>query len=524
MKKTSLMGVSVVAASLLAAAPVVAPIANLATPATQVVKADDTNKTKATNLANALSKSLVGNTEADSIGGDVDLAAPQSRPAAIGSGFINDGKISSNGAAVSNFSTKAFQNGFIGTDISSIWSGSSNFLSYTLSYTVNYADGNGDQPLYNVNSVKAAVTKLKERGGNLTAHYKFIANWDEEEVLASANPTATFKASSQKSAYVTTSDVTVPYGAFDADVVSPGFVRDNGVKILNANGDNITSSLGDSILTSDLFYDSVSGHTSGEQVAVSSSAVVVLSEGTYNQQVKIQLYGGEDGIFADVNDAKAASNAGRLSLNGHSYSDVSDKNVAGMKIDDNGVLEITRKVTVGKPGVTDAPYKGEKVDGVVTVTTKEGTAAQVYDQAGNPVYSRALVPGSRWVTGQKRTLLKNGKVYYQVSTNEFLSADDVSFQSNSSNGESTSDHYKGAVTVAQIGNKVFTITDGNYGYVWAKDDDNNGMHVVKNRLLAPNSKWQSGAKATMTTQDGKKHEFYQVSTNEWIDAGVGTIN
>ena len=132
-----------------------------------------------------------------------------------------------------------------------------------------------------------------------------------------------------------------------------------------------------------------------------------------------------------------------------------------------------------------------------------------------------MAPGSRWVTGQKRTLLKNGKVYYQVSTNEFLSADDVSYTANSA---SSSEHLKGAVKVTQIGNKVFTIAEGNYGYVWAKDDDNNGMHLVKSRFLAPNSKWQSGAKANMTDSNGNTHEFYQVSTNEWIDGSVGSIN
>ena len=548
MKKSSLMGASVVAAALLAAAPVVAPVASLATPGTQVVKAADaTDEQNLNNYVTKLISSLKGgnsdNIPLTATDMTVDnFAKPTTEltglsnlgRADFGLGFVSlTGQIGQSSTAVASASNKAFQG-----NIASI--GATNdertaagkYLQYTLTYDVNYADGRPGGQVYNTADLLTAAKYLKDNGGSITAHYTFFNGYNHAKI-DSADPVYTFKtpSSSTKALFVTVNDVTVPNGTPKSIFNSRGSVADNGGKVLNEKGENIISSLNtNQFNVGDLKYDLVAGKTSGITVTDTT-----LQEGTYTQEIKFNLRGifGTESAAADSAAADkyvtAADNAGRISINGHSFADILAGKVVGMTYDSSvgsddtnkGYVTITRKVTVGKPGVTDAPYKAETVDGIVTVTTKEGTAAQVYDQAGNPVYSRALAPGSRWVTGQKRTLLKNGKVYYQVSTNEFLSADDVSYAAKSA---SSSEHLKGAVKVTQIGKKVFTIADGNYGYVWAKDDDNNGMHLVKSRFLAPNSKWQSGAKANMTDSDGNTHEFYQVSTNEWIDGSVGSIN
>ena len=533
MKKSSLMGASVVAAALLAAAPVVAPVASLATPGTQVVKADTTDQQAISNYVGRLIGTLKGSSSDDDPSllsysyGTSDFAQPTNQLHADGDtkenlekGFTGDGT-HLNG--VDSSSPATFNNSAIqgNARVSNKSIGNNRYeldavkghVMYTLTYTVNYANGRSGVQKYDTTELAAAVSDLQHNGGSLIAHYQFFNTYDGT-LLGSANPVVTFKPQSlSKAAFVTVNDITIPNGtSVDTFNNSRGSVADNGGKVLNENGENIISSLYDTqFKVGKLKYGVVAGGTYGDEVPTGTK----LKEGTYLQDVQFNL-----GSILNGVDVDEADNAGRITFNGHSLADIKNGKVAGMSYS-NPWLTITRKVTVGKPGVTDAPYTAEKVDGVVTVTTKEGTAAQVYDQAGNPVYSRALAPGSRWVTGQKRTLLKNGKVYYQVSTNEFLSADDVSYTANSA---SSSEHLKGAVKVTQIGNKVFTIADGNYGYVWAKDDDNNGMHLVKSRFLAPNSKWQSGAKANMTDSDGNTHEFYQVSTNEWIDGSVGSIN
>lgn len=545
MKKSSLMGASVVAAALLAAAPVVAPVASLATPGTQVVKAADA--TEAQNLQKYTTKLISslkgGNSDNISLSGADLVTKGFAQPtteltnlndygrADFKTGFSNDGIIvyyDSSAPSTANGSNKAFQGsiatiGATGDELSA----ATNHLQYTLTYDFNYADGRSGGQIYNTDDLVTVAKYLNDNGGSITAHYTFFNGYNNKQI-GSADPVYTFKtpSSSTKALFVTVNDVTVPNGTPRSIFNSRGSVADNGGKVLNGKGENIISSLtNDQFRVGSIKYDLVAGESAGNTVTDES-----LREGTYTQEIKFNLRGifGTGGTDPDKY-VTAADNAGRISINGHSFADILAGKVAGISYNtqassgdgDGGYVIIDRKVTVGKPGVTDAPYTAEKVDGVVTVTTKEGTAAQVYDQAGNPVYSRALAPGSRWVTGQKRTLLKNGKVYYQVSTNEFLSADDVSYTANSA---SSSEHLKGAVKVTQIGNKVFTIADGNYGYVWAKDDDNNGMHLVKSRFLAPNSKWQSGAKANMTDSDGNTHEFYQVSTNEWIDGSVGSIN
>lgn len=525
MKKSSLMGASVVAAALLAAAPVVAPVASLATPGTQVVKADDaTDKQNLTNYTNKLIGSLKGSSSVDKPEllnaefVDNDFAAPTTEynttlVGTDGKIGLSDGFSVSNGIASQTFNRVYLQsNSTIDTTGAERSVAASN-LRYTLTYTASYGNGRISQ-LYSRDEVSKVVKDLQKNGGTLTANYKFYDKHDNS-LIGSADPVATFKPDALSHAsFVKVNDVTVPYGTLADTFNTIGSIADNGGQFLNEKGENVLSSLNTSqVGVSKLRYDYVPGEYTGSEVPAGTS----LKEGVYTQEIKFNpgnIFGG--------NNLDAADAAGRISYNGYSLADIKANKAPGMKYDQpSGWVFITRKVTVGKAGVTDAPYTAEKVDGIVTVTTKEGTAAQVYDQAGNPVYSRALAPGSRWITGQKRTLLKNGKVYYQVSTNEFLSADDVSYTANSA---STSDHIKGAVKVTQIGNKVFTVADGNYGYVWAKDDDNNGMHLVKSRFLAPNSKWQSGAKANMTDSEGNTHEFYQVSTNEWIDGSVGSIN
>lgn len=551
MKKSSLMGASVVAAALLAAAPVVAPVASLATPDTQVVKAADaTEEQNLQKYTTKLISSLKGGNSDNISLDDNDIKAKNfAQPtteltnlndygrADFETGFVSDSgeigyyDIESSKALAALASDKAFQgNATVGATKDEKDAAKAH-LQYTLTYSFNYADGRLGRQVYNTDDLATLAKYLKDNGGSITAHYTFFNGYNNGQI-GSADPVYTFKtpSSSTKALFVTVNDVTVPNGTPTSIFNSRGSVADNGGKVLNEKGENIISSLNsDKFDVGSLKYDLVAGKTSGTPVNDTT-----LQEGTYTQEIKFNLrdiFGaGDDDEHLDVNVTNA-DNAGRISINGHSFADILAGKVAGMSYDTNknsssehpngGYLTLTRKVTVGKAGVVDAPYTAEKVDGVVTVTTKEGTAAQVYDQAGNPVYSRALAPGSRWVTGQKRTLLKNGKVYYQVSTNEFLSADDVSYAAKSA---SSSDHLKGAVKVTQIGKKVFTIAEGNYGYVWAKDDDNNGMHLVKSRFLAPNSKWQSGAKANMTDSNGNTHEFYQVSTNEWIDGSVGSIN
>lgn len=161
----------------------------------------------------------------------------------------------------------------------------------------------------------------------------------------------------------------------------------------------------------------------------------------------------------------------------------------GYKIDSNSITlqsdNNTQFITVTKAD------SGETATGVVTVNDK---TAQLYTIYGNVISGRTLAANSSWKTFGTKVI--NGQTYYKVASNEWVNANDVTATNN---------------TVTPFSNVVATS-----GSV-AKLYDKNGKEL-SGRGLGPNTSWRTANKMVL---NGKT--YYQVATNEWVDASTVTV-
>lgn len=152
------------------------------------------------------------------------------------------------------------------------------------------------------------------------------------------------------------------------------------------------------------------------------------------------------------------------------------------------------------------PVAGISIDDVITVTNKSG--APVYALHGDQVSTtgRVLAPNSPWKTQQK--VIINGTTYYQVSTNEWVKAEDGQLQSqNDAHNSGTADHNDQSTESI---NGVIAVSRTQGAPVYAL---NQQKMSTTGRILAPNSTWRTSQKKSVAGTT-----YYQVSTNEWLAA------
>ena len=547
MKKSSLMGASVVAAALLAAAPVVAPVASLATPGTQVVKADVSPGTsEVAKKISAMGTDTTITEKGNSYGQLDDFTKQLSTIDALGSFRENQHQFVL-GTETTNTKdpfllkdgTNSLQlnDGLIGVEHKSLKT--SDLLKYffngqnqvnlvsdtnltaakNMSYTIQfkYSSAIGTQS-YDINSddLSDVTNDLKDNGGTVTMLMQLYDG--EHNKIPSPygllKSTISYKVNNNRAAYVNYADTLSAHVGDSASIynLSNSFMNANG-KITDYNGNDITTAAYNkgAIEVSQLL------DANGHEVAGAAVNGNFTKPGQYYQRVKIDL----KKIFGDQatnwgeDDWKAAVNGGLISVNGQTPSLTNaDANVflasKNTTVDTlnapQGSLVLKRTVNVD---ADQGAFKSEKVSGIVTVNMNNGMAAQVYDENGKMVLGRALPNKSAWKTGEKRTYYKNGQVFYQVSTNEYVRAQDVTFS------EPFQDSVvRGDVTITKYPDQVIaTKNDDHYSIVYALDSDGNGFHMTS-RALAGNTKWRNGAKAVV---NGKT--FYQISTNEWLNSG-----
>lgn len=156
----------------------------------------------------------------------------------------------------------------------------------------------------------------------------------------------------------------------------------------------------------------------------------------------------------------------------------------------------TQVVTVTKNAAV-TPFKG-----VVTVKSNI-YAAYLYDVNGNEIKNRAVSGDSAWRVSNKMVL--NDKTYYQVSTNEWIPADNVTVTSQDANNAIDGNN---TVTKSDV-KSVTTKNLGETGAVLYKADGS----VIKNRALGSNSAWATDKMATINGVT-----MYRVATDEWVPA------
>lgn len=523
------MGASVVAAALLAAAPVVAPVANLATPGTQVVKAANNANPDAVNAINDLSKAATGYVVRPNEGvyaNNITTANIQNALAA--------GQNTSNHLAVNNvLQAVAPADGNVGSV--NIYAADMNGLFYYffgkktqvslsaqhdlsgLNYkvTMHFKGNDGSESDVSANNAAAIVNSMSTRGGTLTMSLKFFYTDGTRVTDNSADVTSSIVDNNHVNngaAFINyKNNLTAQMGDNVNAFMMPSSLTNNG-DMVNAAGNGILKYAFDrGAVTMGAVTDSYNARKDDDPA---NSPSTFTRKGNFYQQVRIDLDNLDLGV-ADNQLAQALEN-GLITINGSSTVSTQNPTADAYYRSNGHILVLKRTINV-----TDAnsPYKSEKVHGVVTVHKNDGMAAQVYDEKGNAVYERLLPNGSDWRTDEKRTFYKDGKEYYQVSTSEYVRAEDVSYAPRNDNdtpSNNSNSVIKGNVVVTKFPQNVVKLDSA--CWVWAIDDDNAGMHVVFDRVLPENSVWQCSAKATVNNKT-----FYQVSSNEWISASYSRL-
>lgn len=542
MKKSSLMGASVVAAALLAAAPMVAPVANIAVSGTQVVKADTpagwgeaVSKIKQQSTGTTITSKSADPANPPKFGylDDFDLQMRAALPA-----LVNDytkpskfGTAPLGGAAlyvdgtnlvVSTIGDKFLPYFFSGNKqvalITQTNADVTKNMSYSLRFDYSNAINNVTYQIRDTNDVARVIHDLKVNGGNVTMSMQLYGAYGESLGDAGlVKSTVSYNVVDNRAAFVKYNDTLNAKVGDSAEKygLSNSFMNAGG-SILNYDGKDITQAAYDNgaIKVGQLRNSNFHPSTTGLQYGNFSET------GTFYQHVTIDL--AKAGVSAS--DWQKAAESGLVTVNGQIPSTTNaDGNVylvtgSNATMVDGitypaGTLVMKRTVNVGK---ADNLAKEEKVSGVVTVKNNGQGSAQLYTRSGDPIVDRALATGSNWKTDIKRTVYSNGEVYYRVSTDEFIKASDVTFSGSDSNTGATSSSIKGNVVVNPLAKRSVVHVNSAVGFntsLWSKADDNSSMNLIADRTLAGNSDWQTDQSATVNGQT-----FYRVSTNEWINA------
>lgn len=552
MKKSSLMGASVVAAALLAAAPVVAPVASLATPGTQVVKAAVSSGTS--NVADKISGMSTNTTitRGDNYGqlGDFSTqlasvstlqdfrgtqhkflvdggtTAPFSLVQAGGSNALelNNTMLNRDNNPVRDL-LKYFFNGQTQVNLVSPdnYTAAQNMY-YTIKFRYSNAISDKSYPISNDSDVTRVRSDLANNGGTVTMLMQ-LYDGEHNEITTNGllKSTVSYNVNNNRAAYVNYADTLSAHVGDSAETygLANSFMNANG-QIRDYNGNDITMAAYNRGAISVTQLVSKNGHpivANPDPAAVNGNFT---KPGQYYQKIVINLKNALGDQVANWNtqDWEAAVNGGLITVNGQTPSvNNSDANVYlvtvnGTDVDGRssnaGELILKRTVNVD---VNQGAFKTDKINGKVTVNMNDGMAAQVYDENGKMVLGRALPNKSAWKTLEKRTYYKDGQVFYQVSTNEYVKAQDVVFTAYSSSSNDN-DPLSGKVNVTKYPSKVINIlNDGYAAGVYAINEDGQGMHQVIGRFLPSGSAW-----INQGTAEVNGNLFYQVSTNEWVSA------
>ncbi|MQS75556.1 hypothetical protein FHL06_04010 [Lactobacillus halodurans] len=163
------------------------------------------------------------------------------------------------------------------------------------------------------------------------------------------------------------------------------------------------------------------------------------------------------------------------------------------------VSNVTGSANSEDDSQTVGRYVADNPDAGKTVVADQ--ALDIVDNYGNST-GKAVPSGSQWVIGQ--VLHVNKQVYYQVATNEWISAQGVTVVNPTTDNTSGTDSTSTASKDANYG-KTGTVKNV------AKVFDDKGVDTGV--VLPTNSQWILGNHMELNGI-----EYYQVATNEWVTA------
>lgn len=177
-------------------------------------------------------------------------------------------------------------------------------------------------------------------------------------------------------------------------------------------------------------------------------------------------------------------------------------------------LTLTRQIEVGLDNYSDSNVSGVVSTPMVNANDSS-IVTHLYDMKGNRISGRALAQGTDWYTDTKRVNNNTGEVMYRVSTNEWVKANDVTYVDKDDNsGGNTS----GLTNITDLPSGSTVSLAGPAGFVYSLYSKDGS---TASRGLAGDSSWVTDQQAT----DADGNVYYRVSTDEWIMQGTGvTLN
>jgi hypothetical protein len=183
----------------------------------------------------------------------------------------------------------------------------------------------------------------------------------------------------------------------------------------------------------------------------------------------------------------------------------------------NNSVTLTRVIDVGLDNWTDTSINGVVTTPVVNMGDSS-IITPLYDSKGNKISGRALAQGTDWFTDTKRINNNGGEVMYRVSTNEWVKAADVSYADKDTSGGGDTGDTSGLTSITDLPTGSTVSLAGPAGFVYSLYGVDGSIGT---RGLAGDSAWI----ADKTAKDANGNVYYRVSTDEWIMQGTGvTLN
>lgn len=374
---------------------------------------------------------------------------------------------------------------------------------------VSAVDANGNK----INSGDYAKLAASVASDNGSIKYAYTIKYNNTDGDAQTPVTGTFTltndnvVSAVKSLAVTyTNPLEVAYGS---KTVNASLSSTIDAKVTDKNGNAVE--LDSDQASAGALYKSFAGAIAADATDVYSDSTFGDEDKTYYQPVTIAIKSGKLG----TNDAKtivdnyiAGQDDYSVTVNGSALSAVANGTLeatAATATDADpanaGTLTFIREVHVSQ----NASWTTEDVSGVVT-TKADSSYYTLKNDDNNTITNRALAKNTAWVTDKVRTD-NNGNKQYRVATGEWIDADDVTFSDKATTDE-------GEYTDVQALNGKVTL-DGPSSFVYFLYDNNGGQ--IANRALTGDSAWFTDKKAT----NAAGVTVYHVATGEWVQAGSG---
>lgn len=299
-------------------------------------------------------------------------------------------------------------------------------------------------------------------------------------------------------------DYSVAYGS---STVNPTLVNTLDLKLTDNKGNNLVND-SDNVTSVQLgkYYSTYSNGLSGNG-STFDDATFGDKDATYYQPITVNVKDGSDlqtflsdmsakGYTYTVNGVNASTTD-----NGQLVKDADD-NITGIKM--------VREINVTKDGA-NSDWTVKDVKGIVN-TKSDKNFYTLHNDADELVSNRALSKNSAWQTDKVRTNAAGDK-QYRVSTHEWIPAENVSFEGSETDTGSTTDP-EGALTVTKLDkNKIINISTSGMVYFLY-----NSKGVKSDtRALSGGSSWQ----VDKTAVDAAGNTYYGVSTDEFVKAGEG---